>query len=72
MKKKKEKNPKGTVLEALGNARFRVEMQSGDIVIAYLSCRMKVRNINIFIGDTVEVKLDLMGGKATNRIVWRK
>ena len=72
MKKSKEKNPTGVVTEALAGTRFRVEMDDGKEIIAYLAGKLKVRRINIVIGDKVEVVLDPLGGTATNRIVWRK
>lgn len=65
------KNPTGRVLEALADARFRVEMDGGESVICYLAGKLRFRNINIKVGDRVEVMLDPAGGKATNRIVWR-
>lgn len=74
MKKQKSKikHPTGEVIEKLAGARFRIRMDTGEEIIAYLSGKMRVRHIMIDVGDTVEVVLDPMGGKATNRIVWRK
>ena len=69
---KKEKNPKGKVTEALPNTRFRVEMENGKEIIAYLAGKIRKNRVQIIIGDTVEVVLDPNGGKDTNRIVWRK
>ena len=62
----------GIVIEALADVRFRVRLDDGQEVICYLAGRMRYRNINVNVGDKVEVLLDPMGGKATNRITWRK
>lgn len=67
----KTKNPVGTVLECLPNLIYKVEMEDGKVLLAYMSGKMKIRKIKILIGDKVEVVLDPAGGKATNRIVWR-
>jgi translation initiation factor IF-1 len=64
-------NPKGLVVEALAGTRFRVQMDSGETVTAYLAGKMRIRQVSVFVGDRVEVVLDPAGGKATNRIVWR-
>jgi translation initiation factor IF-1 len=68
----RDKNPTGVVLECLAGARFRVQMDEGSEVICYLAGKMRIKNINIVVGDVVEVVLDPAGGKATNRIVWRR
>ena len=58
------------VREALPNARFRVELESGHQVLAYVSGRMRKHFIRILPGDTVQIELspyDLSKG----RIVYR-
>ena len=58
------------VREALPNARFRVELESGHEVLAYVSGRMRKHFIRILPGDTVTIELspyDLTKG----RIVYR-
>jgi len=62
----------GRVDERLPNGLYRVTMESGKEVLAYVAGKMRQRNIFPIIGDRVEVVLDPAGGKATNRIVWRK
>jgi translation initiation factor IF-1 len=57
------------VLEALPNAMFRVRFQDGNVQVAYLSGKMKLHRIKVFIGDTVHVLLEPYGGKG--RIVKR-
>jgi len=59
-----------TVVEALPNAQFRVELENGHKVLAYVSGKMQMRFIRILPGDKVRVELspyDLGRG----RIVWR-
>ncbi len=60
----------GTVVEALPNAVFRVELDSGHKVLAHISGRIRVHYIRILLGDRVRVELspyDLNRG----RIVYR-
>ncbi|MEK7400198.1 MAG: translation initiation factor IF-1 [Candidatus Poribacteria bacterium] len=59
------------VMEPLPNAMFRVELENGHKVLAYLSGKMKMNLIKILPGDQVTVQLspyDLTRG----RIVYRK
>ena len=61
----------GKVVEPLPNTMFRVELENGHEVLAYLSGKMKVNRIRILSGDEVTVQLspyDLTRG----RIVYRK
>lgn len=60
---------KGTIQEALPNTMFRVELEDGKVLIAYLAGKMRLHRIKVLIGDTVEVLLDPYGGKG--RIVRR-
>ncbi len=59
----------GTVLEALPNTIFRVELESGKEVLAYLSGRMRINRIRVLVGDRVDVLLDIYGekGRITRR-----
>ncbi|HEX8729066.1 MAG TPA: translation initiation factor IF-1 [Ktedonobacterales bacterium] len=61
----------GTVIEALPDAKFRVELDGGDrVVLAYLSGKVKLNFVRIVPGDRVRVELsayDLTQG----RITWR-
>ncbi len=60
----------GTVVEALPNAMFRVELETGHKVLAHISGKMRVHYIRILPGDKVVVELspyDLTRG----RIVYR-
>ncbi len=61
----------GTVLEALPNAIFRVELENGHEVLGHISGKLRMNYIRILPGDTVTVELspyDLTRG----RITWRK
>lgn len=48
---------KGTVIEALPDATFRVELENGETILAYLSGKMKVNFIKVIVGDEVIVEL---------------
>ena len=61
----------GKVMELLPSTTFRVELEDGHKVLAYLSGKMKINRIRILVGDEVTVQLspyDLTRG----RIVYRK
>ena len=60
----------GTVVEALPDTHFRIQLEDGVIMLAYLSGKMRYNRIRILVGDTVEIELDSHGGKP--RIVRRK
>jgi len=60
----------GKVIDVLPNAMFRVEMNPGQVVIGYISGRMRQNDIKILLGDTVEVEFspyDLTKGRITRR-----
>jgi len=60
----------GKVLETLPNAMFRVELENGHKVLAYISGKMRMHFIKILAGDRVTVELspyDLSKG----RIIYR-
>lgn len=60
----------GTVIEALPNARFRVEVEGGHMVLAHVSGKMRKFYIRILPGDTVTVEVspyDLTRGRITYR-----
>lgn len=62
----------GKVIEALPNLTFRVQLDSGNTIIAFLAGKLKINKIRVAVGDSVEVELDPYGGAATNRIVFRR
>lgn len=60
----------GTVVEALPNAQFKVELENGHRVLAHLSGKMRKYYIRVLLGDRVKIELtpyDLTRG----RIVYR-
>ena len=60
----------GSIIEALSNAMFRVELENGHIVIAHISGKMRMHFIKILHGDKVTVELspyDLTKGRITYR-----
>ena len=60
----------GTVIEALPNAMFRVKLDSGHILLAHISGKMRMHYIRILPGDRVTLELspyDMTRG----RIVYR-
>jgi translation initiation factor IF-1 len=70
-KKKEDKiDMEGTVVEALPATQFRVRLDNGHEILAYLSGKMRKYYIRILLGDRVRVELspyDLTRG----RIVYR-
>ncbi len=60
----------GTVIEALPNAMFQVELENGHKVLAHISGKLRMNFIRILPGDKVVIELspyDLTRG----RITWR-
>ncbi len=61
----------GEVVEALPNTQFRVELENGHIIVAYMSGRMRKNYIRLVPGDRVEVELtpyDLTKGRISFRL----
>ena len=68
--KKQKFEMMGTITEALPGTKFRVELENGHEVIAYLCGKIRRYYIKILLGDRVKVELspyDLSNG----RIVYR-
>lgn len=60
----------GTVIEALPNAMFQVELSNGHKILAHVSGKLRMNYIRIVPGDKVTVEMspyDLSKG----RITWR-
>ncbi|HXK36941.1 MAG TPA: translation initiation factor IF-1 [Candidatus Paceibacterota bacterium] len=68
MDQKKQKTI-GTVIEALPDATFRVQLEDGTVVLAYLAGKMRLRYIKVLVGD--KVSLELSPDRARGRIVYR-
>ena len=70
MAKKDTLRVQAKVTEALPNARFRVELESGHKVLAHVSGKMRMNFIRILPGDTVIVEMspyDLSRGRIVLR-----
>ena len=60
----------GTITEVLPNTTFRVELENGHEILAYVSGKMRKNYIRILQGDRVAVELspyDLTRGRITYR-----
>ena len=60
----------GTIIEALSNAMFRVELDNGHVITAHISGKMRMHYIKILQGDAVTVEVsvyDLTQGRITFR-----
>jgi len=60
----------GTLVEALPNAMFRVQLENGHVILAHISGKLRMNYIRILPGDKVTVEMstyDLSRG----RITWR-
>lgn len=60
----------GTVIEALPNTQFMVELENGHKILAYLSGKMRKYYIRIALGDRVKVEMS-MYDPSRGRIVYR-
>jgi translation initiation factor IF-1 len=61
----------GSVLEALPNAMFKVQLENGHQVLAHVSGKMRMNFIRILPGDKVKLELspyDLSRGRITFRV----
>lgn len=70
MPKEENIEVQGTIIETLPNAMFRVELENGQIILAYVSGKMRMHFIKILPGDKVMVELspyDLTKGRITYR-----
>ncbi|MBT5953957.1 translation initiation factor IF-1 [bacterium] len=47
----------GVVIESLPNAQFKVELDTGQTILAHISGKMRKYYIRILLGDTVKVEL---------------
>ncbi len=60
----------GTVIEALPGTQFKVRLDNGHEILAYLSGKMRKYYIRILLGDRVRVEMspyDLSRGRITYR-----
>ena len=60
----------GTIIEALSNAMFKVELENGHVIVAHISGKMRMHYIKILPGDKVKLEMspyDLTKGRITYR-----
>ena len=60
----------GVVIEVMRNAKFKVKLSNGHVIMAYLSGKLYKNNIKVLEGDMVKLEIspyDLNNG----RITWR-
>ncbi|TVR71440.1 MAG: translation initiation factor IF-1 [Marinilabiliales bacterium] len=70
MAKQKAIEQDGTIIEALSNAMFKVELENGHTIIAHISGKMRMHYIKILPGDKVKVEMspyDLTKGRICYR-----
>jgi translation initiation factor IF-1 len=70
MSDKKGEQVEGTVLEALPNTMFRVELEDGRKLLCHLAGKMRMYRIRIMPGDKVKVETTPYDEKK-GRIVYR-
>ncbi len=71
MPKKEAIEVEGTIVEALPNGMFRVELPNGHKVLAHISGKIRTHYIRILLGDKVLIELspyDLSRGRITYRL----
>jgi translation initiation factor IF-1 len=66
---KSDETVTGSVEEVLPNSLFRVRIESGELLLAYLAGKMRLHRIRVLVGDQVELVTDPYGGRA--RVVRR-
>lgn len=70
MAKEEQIEMEGTVIDALPNTMFRVQLDNGHIVLAHISGKMRKNYIRILKGDKVTIEMtpyDLSKGRITFR-----
>ena len=70
MVKKASIEQDGLIIEALSNAKFKVELENGHVITAHISGKMRMHYIKILPGDKVKVVMspyDLTQGRITLR-----
>ena len=70
MSKEDQIEMEGTIIETLPNTMFRVKLDSGHIITAHISGKMRKNYIRILTGDRVTVEMtpyDLSKGRITYR-----
>ena len=60
----------GKVSEVLPNALFRIKLESGISILGHLAGKLRVNNVNVLLGDTVDVDISTYDVSKC-RIIWR-
>ena len=61
----------GVVVESLPNAQFKVKLETGQIILAHISGKIRKNYIRVLLGDVVKVELsvyDMSRGRITFRL----
>jgi translation initiation factor IF-1 len=61
---------KGRVIDVLPNAKFRIEIENGHVLLGHISGKVRKNNIKILVNDVVDVEVsayDLSKGRITYR-----
>ncbi|HAR62687.1 MAG: translation initiation factor IF-1 [Candidatus Margulisiibacteriota bacterium] len=61
----------GKIVETMPNAMFRVELDTGQVILAHVSGKIRKNFIRVLLGDRVKIELspyDLTKGRITYRI----
>jgi translation initiation factor IF-1 len=60
----------GKIVEVLPNALFKVELENGSQILGHLAGKLRVNNVNVLLGDTVDVEISSYDVSKC-RISWR-
>lgn len=69
MNDQKKQKVIGTVIEPLPDAAFRVQLDDGTVVLAYLAGKMRLHYVKVMLGD--KVTLELSPDRTRGRITYR-
>jgi translation initiation factor IF-1 len=61
----------GKIIESLPNAVFRVQLESGQVIVGHLAGKMRIHRIRVLPGDKVLLEVtpyDLSKGRITRRL----
>jgi translation initiation factor IF-1 len=61
----------GVVVESLPNAQFKVKLETGQVILAHISGKIRKHYIRVLLGDSVKLELspyDMTRGRITYRI----
>lgn len=60
----------GVVIDALPDTKFKVKLNDGREILAYLAGKMRMNYIKVIVGDKVTIELSPDGAKG--RIIYRR